>query len=320
VELVHAQLKRPKGRVDAPDLKLYNDLSTILSHKNDTDIDLKILARLSKKLLLKTIADLKKESHALYMMVIERGDDDDSESLKQISGILRKLKEFALTENLEMNEPDNENDTSCGRASIEKIIPDDFRCPISLELMKDPVIVATGQIFSGILEEQRAVAGELRLLAKRNGNNIIYIAEAGAGAIPPLIKLLSTQDQRTQEHAVTALLNLSIHDGNKRTIVMAGAVPPIVEILKSGSMEARENAAATLFNLSFPNEHNVTIGKSGAIPTLVDLLRDGNQRGKKDAVNAFFHLRVYQGNKVRALRADILTPLMELLVDSNVGM
>lgn len=26
------------------------------------------------------------------------------------------------------------------------LIPDDFRCPISLELMKDPVIVATGQV------------------------------------------------------------------------------------------------------------------------------------------------------------------------------
>ncbi|KAH9307458.1 hypothetical protein KI387_035369, partial [Taxus chinensis] len=113
--------------------------------KNDIDIDPKILGRLSKKLQLKTIADLKKESHALYMMVIERGDDDDSESLEQISKILRKLKEFTLTENLEMNEPDNENDTSCGRASIEKIIPNDFRCHISLELMKDPVIVATGQ-------------------------------------------------------------------------------------------------------------------------------------------------------------------------------
>ncbi|KAH9301504.1 hypothetical protein KI387_013087, partial [Taxus chinensis] len=129
----------------------------------------------------------------------------------------------------------------------------------SPELLRDKATVDAliHKIFSGILEEQRAATGELRLLAKRNGNNRIYIAEAGA--IPPLIKLLSTQDQRKQEHAMTALLNLSIHDGNKRTIVMAGAVPPIVEVLKSGSMEARENAAATLFSLSFPNEHNITI-------------------------------------------------------------
>lgn len=26
------------------------------------------------------------------------------------------------------------------------VIPEDFRCPISLELMNDPVIVATGQV------------------------------------------------------------------------------------------------------------------------------------------------------------------------------
>ncbi|KAH9292366.1 hypothetical protein KI387_042448, partial [Taxus chinensis] len=191
----------------------------------------------------------------------------------------------------------------------------------SPELLKEKATVDAliRKIFSGILEEQRGVVGgELRLLAKRNGNNRIYIVEVGA--IPPLIKLLSAQDQRIQEHVVTTLLNLSIHDGNQRTIVMARAVPPIVEVLKLGSMEARENVAATLISLSFPNEHNITIGKSGAIPTLVDLLHDGNQRGKKDALNAFFHLCVYQGNKARALRADILTPLMELLVDSNAGM
>ncbi|GLJ39504.1 hypothetical protein SUGI_0807240 [Cryptomeria japonica] len=406
VELVHAQLKRAKGHVEGPDLELYRDVSTILSQKNDRNTDPKVLGRLAEKLQLKTFADLKKESHALYTMVIGSGDNDDnSECLDQISAILRKLKEFALNENLEINEPNNENSTSAAGASLEKLnspdIPDDFRCPISLELMKDPVIVATGQTYersciqkwldaghktcpitqqtlphfvlipnyalrsliiqwcethgiemprrsgsstnekmsgsspetlkdqatvdallrklsSGVIEEQRAAAGELRLLAKRNGNNRIYIAEAGA--IPPLIKLLATQDQRTQEHAVTALLNLSIHDGNKRAIVMAGAIPPIVEVLKSGSMETRENAAATLFSLSFLNEHNITIGKSGAIPALVKLLRDGNQRGKKDALNAFFHLCVYQGNKARALRAGILTPLMDLLVDSNSGM
>lgn len=26
------------------------------------------------------------------------------------------------------------------------VIPDEFRCPISLELMKDPVIICTGQV------------------------------------------------------------------------------------------------------------------------------------------------------------------------------
>eukprot|EP01018_Ginkgo_biloba_P034036 Gb_21414 [translate_table: standard] len=404
VELVHAQFRRAKGRADTPDLELYNDLSIVLSQKSDKDVDPSVLGRLAEKLQLKTITDLKQESLALHIMVIESGGDA-GERLEQMSGILRRLKDFVLTENPEMDAADNEKGSFAGGASIEKasspVIPDDFRCPISLELMKDPVIVATGQTYersciqkwldsghrtcpktqqilphtvltpnyvlksliaqwceihgieipkrsscsrsgkgsgsmsetsgdratvdvllqklsSGIPEEQRAAAGELRLLAKRNADNRICIAEAGA--IPLLVNLLSTPDPRTQEHAVTALLNLSIYENNKGTIVMAGAITPIVEVLKSGSMEARENAAATLFSLSVVDENKITIGASGAIPALVGLLREGSQRGKKDAATALFNLSIYQGNKARAVRAGVVTPLMNLLVDPSAGM
>lgn len=171
---------------------------------------------------------------------------------------------------------------------------------------------------SGQADMQRAAAGELRLLAKRNFENRICIAEAGA--IPLLVDLLSTLDLKTQEHAVTALLNLSINDNNKGAIVSAGAINPIVEVLKSGSKEARENAAATLFSLSVVDENKVTIGNSGAIPALVDLLKDGTSRGKKDAATALFNLSIYQGNKARAVRAGVVPPLMTLLKDSNAGM
>lgn len=45
-------------------------------------------------------------------------------------------------------------------------------------------------------DDQRSAAGELRLLAKRNSDNRICIAEAGA--IPLLINLLYTTDLRIQ--------------------------------------------------------------------------------------------------------------------------
>lgn len=167
-------------------------------------------------------------------------------------------------------------------------------------------------------EEQRAAAGELRLLAKRNADNRVCIAEAGA--IPLLVELLSSPDPRTQEHAVTALLNLSINESNKGTIVNAGAIPDIVDVLKNGSMEARENAAATLFSLSVIDEYKVKIGAAGAIPALIMLLCEGTPRGKKDAATAIFNLSIYQGNKAKAVKAGIVGPLMRLLKDAGGGM
>ncbi|KAL5581024.1 hypothetical protein UlMin_013466 [Ulmus minor] len=404
-ELVLAQFRRAKGRVEAPDVELHEDLLSVYN-SSDATINSAVLRRLVDKLQLMGVEELTQESLALHEMVSASGGDP-GESIEKMSMLLKKIKDFVQTENPNLDAPAREKSTlaSCsGQTSTDKnhkspVIPDDFRCPISLELMKDPVIVSTGQTYercciekwleaghgtcpktqqalsnttlttnyvlrsliaqwceangieppkrpsssqpnkttsscspaertkiesllhkltSGNPEDQRSAAGEIRLLAKRNADNRVAIAEAGA--IPLLVCLLSTPDSRTQEHAVTALLNLSICEDNKGSIVSYGAVPGIVHVLKKGSMEARENAAATLFSLSVVDENKITIGSLGAIPPLVTLLSEGTQRGKKDAATALFNLCIYQGNKGKAVRAGVVTTLMRLLTEPGAGM
>ncbi|KAL9412914.1 hypothetical protein AB3S75_041552 [Citrus x aurantiifolia] len=406
VELVLSQFRRAKGRVDAPDVELYEELLSLYNKNNDVTTDPAVLRRLAEKLQLMGIADLTQESLALHEMVASTGGDPE-ETIEKMSMLLKKIKDFVQTENPNLDAPlkeKNPGPSQGGQASSDRnhkapVIPDDFRCPISLELMKDPVIVSTGQTYersciekwldaghrtcpktqqtltstavtpnyvlrsliaqwceangieppkrpsssrpsktssacspaertkieillckltSGSPEDQRSAAGEIRLLAKRNADNRVAIAEAGA--IPLLVGLLSTPDSRTQEHAVTALLNLSICEDNKGSIVSSGAVPSIVHVLRIGSMEARENAAATLFSLSVIDENKVTIGASGAIPPLVTLLSEGTQRGKKDAATALFNLCIYQGNKGKAVRAGVVPTLMHLLTEPGGGM
>ncbi|CAA2959230.1 U-box domain-containing 14 [Olea europaea subsp. europaea] len=396
IELVHAQFKRAVGKMESLDLQMAIDLASAQMEDDPNPI---IFKRLSEKLHIRTINDLKKESLAIHNMVIScigfpAGVPE--EYIETMSFLLEKLKDFVMEEN---PVPDALEADKSSIKHRSPVIPDDFRCPISLELMKDPVIVSTGQTYersciqkwldaghktcpktqqtllhtaltpnyvlkslialwcesngvelpkkqgncrnkrtgiggsdcdraaidallqklaNGTIEQQRAAAGEIRLLAKRNADNRVCIAEAGA--IPLLVELLSSSDQRTQEHAVTALLNLSINEANKGTIVNAGAIPDIVDVLKNGSIEARENAAATLFSLSVLDENKVAIGAAGAIPPLIDLLCQGTPRGKKDAATAIFNLLIYQGNKVRAVRARIVPPLMRLLKDPGGGM
>ncbi|XP_061358616.1 U-box domain-containing protein 13-like isoform X2 [Gastrolobium bilobum] len=406
VELVLAQFTRAKGRVDAPDIELYEDLLSLYDKTSDAATDSSVIRRLAEKLQLNGIVDLTQESVALHEMVAASGGDPGS-SIEKMSILLKKIKESAQTENLDVddNVGGNSLSSSCCKQGKNEMnhqppaIPDDFRCPISLELMKDPVIVSTGQTYersciekwleaghgtcpktqqtlsstvltpnyvlrsliaqwcevngieppkrpsssrlsksastcspaerskienllqkltSGNPEDQRSAAGEIRLLAKRNADNRVAIAEAGA--IPLLVGLLCMPDSRIQEHAVTALLNLSICENNKGSIISAGAVPGIVHVLKKGSMEARENAAATLFSLSVIDENKVTIGSSGAIPPLVTLLSEGTQRGKKDAATALFNLCIYQGNKGKAVRAGVIPTLMRLLTEPGGGM
>ncbi|EPS68981.1 hypothetical protein M569_05787, partial [Genlisea aurea] len=399
VELVLAQFRRAKGRVDAPDIELYDDLLSLYVQDADAEDNSDLLRRLVDKLQLGSIADLTQESLALHEMVTATGEDPD-DSIEKMWMLLKKIKDFVQTSlnhpNMDSSEDESSPpvDSSSGKELKNQkslVIPDDFRCPISLELMRDPVIISTGQTYerssiekwleaghstcpktqqaltsstltpnyvlrslisqwceamgieppkrpgssctpaehtkiesllfkltSGNPDDQRSAAGEIRLLAKRNADNRVAIAEAGA--IPLLIQLLSSPDPRTQEHAVTALLNLSICDENKSAIISAGAVPGIVYVLRKGSMETRENAAATLFSLSVVDENKVTIGLLGAIPPLVSLLGEGNQRGKKDAATALFNLCIYQGNKGKAVRAGVIPTLMKLLTEPQGNM
>ncbi|MFS7968274.1 putative U box domain, armadillo-like helical, Zinc finger, RING/FYVE/PHD-type [Helianthus anomalus] len=390
IQLVHSQFKRAKTQTESPDSQLQTDLTMV---KMGKDPDPEMVKRLAEKLHLTTIDDLRKESLAIHEMVVLTGGAEFDSSFDTVSFVLKKINDFVMLGNFEIEDSDREKRFARHRSPV---IPDDFRCPISLELMKDPVIVSTGQTYersciqkwldaghktcpktqltlqhtsltpnyvlkslialwcdsngielpksqenskarrtssecdqtsitallekltNGNLNEKRAAAGELRLLAKRNADNRICIADNGA--IPILVELLSSGDSRTQEHAVTALLNLSINEANKGIIVSVGAIPEIVDVLKNGSVEARENAAAALFSLSVVDEYKVAIGAAGAIPPLIDLLQHGTPRGKKDAATAIFNLCIYQGNKVRAVRAGIVGPLMRLVKDASGGM
>ncbi|XP_077253322.1 RING/U-box superfamily protein with ARM repeat domain-containing protein isoform X2 [Tasmannia lanceolata] len=164
---------------------------------------------------------------------------------------------------------------------------------------------------------QRAATAELRLLAKHSMDNRIVIANCGA--ITNLVSLLYSPDLRTQENAVTALLNLSINDNNKAAIANADAIDPLIHVLKTGSPEAKENSAATLFSLSVIEENKVKIGRSNAIGPLVDLLGNGTPRGKKDAATALFNLSIFHDNKARIVEAGAVKYLVELM-DPAAGM
>ena len=174
------------------------------------------------------------------------------------------------------------------------------------------------ELSSSQLEVQRKAVKGIRMLSKENPETRVLFAKSGA--IPPLVQLLSYPDSKIQEHAVTALLNLSIDESNKKLITNEQAIPAIIEVLQNGSTESRENSAAALFSLSMLDENKVTIALANGIPPLVELLQNGTIRGKRDAVTALFNLSLNQANKASAIDAGIVPPLLLLLEDKKLGM
>ncbi|TYI63082.1 hypothetical protein E1A91_D10G296600v1 [Gossypium mustelinum] len=385
IELLHRQAKRVELYVDPKEIQTRDVLLTLMaSEKNMFDVE--TVKHVFNSVGLKTVLDYEEEMSKLEDEVHKQAESEEND-VRQVSGSVGKSTSASFN------------------------VPDEFRCPISLDLMKDPVIVASGHTYDrssiaqwintghytcpksgqrlihmalipnyalkslvhqwcqenniplmecssnaesekktcekavdhisatkvaidsvkrtaefvvgklamGSVDIQRQAAYELRLLAKTGMDNRRIIAEAGA--IPFLVTMLSSNDPRTQENAVTALLNLSIFDNNKILIMAAGAIKNIVDVLESGkTMEARENAAAAIFSLSMIDDFKVAIGAhSQAIPALVALLREGTTTGKRDAAMALCNLALYNANKLKTVAAGAVPLLIELLMDDKAG-
>ncbi|XP_045798460.1 U-box domain-containing protein 15-like [Trifolium pratense] len=396
LELMHVQLRRARRRTDTQDIELAMDMMVVFSDDHDRNADSAIVERLAIKLELRSFEDLEVETVAVGNLVRER-KGQQAESTQKIIGLLNRFKRVAGMEETAIvldGDPAMPN-KMLGR-STSLVIPHEFLCPITLEIMTDPVIVASGQTYeresiekwfksnhktcpktrqplehlqlapncalknlivewcennnfklpkiytsscqegssstenqeeipslveslgSINLEHQRKAVERIRMLSKENPENRVLVAEHGG--IPPLVQLLSYPDSKIKEHAVTALLNLSIDEDNKKLISQEGAIPAIIEVLENGSIVAKENSAAALFSLSMIDENKEIVGISNGIQPLVNLLQNGTVRGKKDAATALFSLSLNNANKDRAIRAGIVTPLLELLQDTNLGM
>lgn len=135
---MHSQFKRAKERIDSPDAELYAELLMVYHMSADADVDCSILQRLAEKLELVIVSDLIQESVILHEMVAN--DSEPGEVIDKMSMLLKRIKDFVQTHESEF--------VSFTSRDVREtpVIPNDFRCPISWELMGDPVIVSTGQV------------------------------------------------------------------------------------------------------------------------------------------------------------------------------
>lgn len=142
------QLKRARRRTDTQDIELAMDLMVVLSETDYRNSDIAIIERLAKKLELYSVEDLKTETVAVRNLAIEK-EGQNVETTKQIIYLLNKFRQIAGMEEIKFDDP-------AAPKVLEKrpslMIPHEFLCPISLEVMTDPVIAASGQVISQVLK------------------------------------------------------------------------------------------------------------------------------------------------------------------------
>ncbi|OAY26371.1 hypothetical protein MANES_16G042400v8 [Manihot esculenta] len=196
-------------------------------------------------------------------------------------------------------------------------IPKDFCCPISLDLMRDPVIISTGQTYdrssiSRWVEEGHCTCpktGQMltnsRLVPNRALRNLIvqWCTAHGMPYEPP------ENIDSSAEAFSAALPTKAALEANRATAAL------LIQQLADGSQVAKTIAAREIRLLAKTGKENrAFIAEAGAIPHLHKLLSSTNPIAQENSVTAMLNLSIYDKNKSRIMDEDgCLGSIVEVL-------
>ncbi|GMI89799.1 Plant U-Box 15 [Hibiscus trionum] len=347
VELMVTQLRRGKRRKHTQDMELAVDLMVISSKTNERTADIAIIERLAKKLGLQTVEDLKKETIAIRILAKERGQT--SECVVQVIEILDNFKRILGMEVTNIFEEPVKPKMLEKSASL--VIPHEFLCPITLEVMRDPVIIASGQTFeresiqkwfdcnNRTCPKTRETLAHLSLAPNHALKNLITqwseknnykhpTTEDLASPQGPcvkeeeissLVEELSSPELEVQLRAVKDIRMLSKEQPESRVLFAnCRAIPALVKLLPHQNPKIQEHAVTSLLNLSIDDTNKKLIAQQKAIPVIINVLRNGSMESRENSAAALFSLSMLDENKVTIALSEGIPALVDLLKTGTV--
>ncbi|CAA7052280.1 unnamed protein product [Microthlaspi erraticum] len=242
------------------------------------------------------------------------------------------------------------DDDSKNSEEEELTIPEDFLCPISLELMKDPVIVSTGQTYERSYIQRWIDCGNLRCpktqqklenftltpnyvlrslisqwctkhnIESKTKNSDGSLAGDMSAIRAVVRKLSTTRSIQERKNALSKLRSLSKRSMDNRILIAeAGAIPVLIKLLTSEDTETQEKAVTCVLNLSIYDPNKELIMLAGpSITSIVHVLRAGTTVAKENAAAALFSLSLADENKIVIGASGAIPALVDLLENGSV--
>ncbi|KAJ0101882.1 hypothetical protein Patl1_06649 [Pistacia atlantica] len=225
------------------------------------------------------------------MILSSQENEKAKEDIKQSSASSRDLDQFSTSQSLVP-------------------IPDEFRCPITLDLMRDPVIVASGHTYDRNSISQWINSGHHT--CPKSGQTLIHMA------LIPNYALKSLVHQWCQENNIPVIECASSSSSDSATKVAMDAVKMTAEFLVGklamGSPDIQRQAAYELRLLAKTGMDNRRIiAEAGAIPFLVTLLNSHDPRIQENAVTALLNLSIFDNNKILIVAAGAMDNIIDVL-------
>ncbi|WJX22488.1 U-box domain-containing protein 17 [Trifolium repens] len=183
-------------------------------------------------------------------------------------------------------------------------VPKDFCCPISLDLMRDPVIISTGQTYdrssiSRWMDEGHTTCpktgqtlAHTRLVPNRALRNLI-VQWCSAHGIP--LDPVEVMDAMGEAFASACPTKAAL-EANRATANL------LIQQLANGSQSGKTIAAREIRLLAKTGRENrAFLAEAGAIPYLRNLLASPNSVAQENSVTALLNLSIYDKNKSRIM-------------------
>lgn len=235
--------------------------------------------------------------------------------------------------------------------------PIDFICPISLELMQDPVVATTGMTYdrssieewwfkfnnhtcpttgqkvdSTFLVPNVHMRKQIHQWLQDNPDSLNSpgqqdkAAAAAAAALQRHAERLHSSDPGTQLQALDMLLDScsgEAEGGQAYCLVTSGAYLQLVDMLRSGPREHRWKAISLLNCLAQGRRAQAVLLQAGLLEAVVDLLADAEpdhglqQQEQVHGSSLLLTLAAHKGNRWRLLRCGAVGMLFNLLQGTN---
>ncbi|KMT06568.1 hypothetical protein BVRB_7g157400 [Beta vulgaris subsp. vulgaris] len=314
-DLVIKQCKEDKSFVDSSDNWLRIEVLSMLdSIKKEIVPDYSKLAEVFTKLGMSDSTSCREEIEWLEDEIQCQNDEKSKSEVISLIGLVRYTK--CVLFGASSSSSSFSGDGNLRRNfSSETNIPVDFRCPITLDLMTDPVVVATGQTYDRTSIVLWIESGHNT--CPKTGQNLVHTNLIPNRALKSLIAMWC-RERRIPYAAAESIegrngvaLNKAAFEATKMTVSfllgkLGSGLQPI-EMVNRVVYEFRVLAKTD-------SDSRACIGEAGAIPLLVRYLSPEYPKLQVNTVTTILNLSILEANKGRIMETDgALNGVIEVL-------
>ena len=315
VVLIRKQCSNDKPYVDPRDDEVKRAVLGLLdSIKSEIVPEQSKLAEIFSKLGLRDASSCREEIENLEEEVQSQNQSDEKSKSEAIS--LIGLVRYAKCVLFGASTPDP--DTPRRKPPPEAVIPPDFRCPISLDLMRDPVVVATGQTYDRDSIKLWIDSGHAT--CPKTGQTLAHTELVPNLGLKNLIAMWC-REKKIPFEATGSKVKVNGIRTNK-TALEAVRMTASFLVNKLSALESMEAATGVVYELRVlaktDHDSRACIAEAEAIPLLVRYL--GSAVGLKhsslqvNAVTTLLNLSILEENKTRIMETDgALNGIIEVL-------